>query len=247
LLRAQRASERLRAVFGSGFVVLPRFLAGDGAPLKASLLASDALLGGDPLTVLPWFARMQRVREGLARLGASLHLAEATGAGDRVDFAVAQLPHAPGDRWVGLAQTSPEAFGTGKLSLVVHTAGTVDVTAAMAGLLIDEWVEIVPSRSETTGIAFQHDAPNACAPQAILLAVPPVMGTSWTAWDLHRLLLETLDAAKLRAVDAEALDTAALNPVAGSPAVGELSHYLPAIYFAQNVDGDAIAPDFSAL
>ena len=75
----------------------------------------------------------------------------------------------------------------------------------------------------------------------------PVVGAAWTGWSLHRLLLETLDAAKLRAVDAEAFDNAALNPVAGAQAVGEVSHFLPALIFAVNVDGDAISPDLGAL
>jgi hypothetical protein len=245
--RAQRAAERLRAVFGSGFVALPRFTTERGAELKASLGASKSLLGGDALAVLPWLARMQRVREGVARLSTSLHLAEATGAGESVDFKVAQVPHAAGERWIGLPQTAAQPIGAGKLSLVVHAPGTVDVSKAMAGLLVDEWVEIVPSRRETTGIVFQHDAPEARAPQAVLLAVPPTPGAPWTGWNLHRLLLETLAAAKMRAVDAEGLDTAALNPVAGAQAVGEVSHFLPALMFAQNVDGDAIAPDFGPL
>jgi hypothetical protein len=245
--RAQRAAERLRAVFDSGFVALPRFTSERGAELKASLGASKSLLGGDAFAVLPWLARMQRVRDGVARLGTSLHLAEATGAGESVEFRVAQLPHAAGERWIGLPQTAAQPIGAGKLSLVVHAVGSVDVTKAMAGVLVDEWVEVVPSRRETTGIVFQHDAPEARAPQAVLLAVPPVPGAPWTGWNLHRLLLETLAAAKMRAVDAEALETAALNPVAGAQAVGEVSHFLPALLFAQNVDGDAIAPDFGPL
>ena len=245
--RASIAAQQLAAVFGAGFVALPRFTAASGAGLKASLDATEALQGGDALAVLPWFARMQRVREGVARLGASLHAAEATGAGERMNLAVAQLPHAEGDRWIGLSETAAQPIKAGCLSLVVQAPVAVDATQAMAGLMIDEWLEVVPSRSETTGIAFQHDAPDSRAPQAILLAVPPVPGTAWTAWNLHRLLLETLDAAKLRAVDAEALDNAALNPVSGAEAVGEVSHFLPALYFAVNVDGDAISPDFGPL
>ena len=234
-------------MFGNGFVAIPRFTAGNGAELKASLAASAALQGGDALAVLPWFARAQRVREGVARLSASLQAAEATGAGERLNLAVAQLPQSIGARWIGLPETATQPLAAGALSLVVQTMAAVDPTAPMAGLLIDEWVEVVPSRSETTGIAFQHNAPDARAPQAILLAVPPVIGAPWTAWNLHRLLLETLDAAKLRAVDAEALDNAALNPVTGAQAVGEAAHFLPAMYFAVNVDGDAVSPDFGPL
>jgi hypothetical protein len=64
---------------------------------------------------------------------------------------------------------------------------------------------------------------------------------------VHRLLLDTLAQAQVRALDAEALDTAVVNPVAGARAVGELAHFLPALHFAVNVDGDAIAPDFKSL
>ena len=245
--RAQGAAERLRAVFGAGFVALPRFTAANGAELQAALAASAATQAGDALAVLPWFARAQRVRDGVARLSASLQAAEASGAGERLCLAVAQLPFAAGARWIGLPETAAQPLAAGRLGLVVQLPAAVNATQPMAGLMIDEWVEVVPARSETTGIAFQHDAPGARAPQAILLAVPPVMGAPWTAWSLHRLLLETLDAVKLRAVDAEALDNAALNPVAGAQAVGELAHFLPALHFALNVDGDAIAPDFGAL
>jgi hypothetical protein len=146
-----------------------------------------------------------------------------------------------------LPETPAQPIAAGRVSLVLQASAALDATQPMAGLMIDEWVEVVPGRSETTGIAFQHDAPDSRAPQAVLLAVPPVPGAAWTAWDLHRLLLETLDAAKLRAVDAEALDNAALSPVAGAQAVGEVAHFLPALFFAVNVDGDAISPDFGPL
>jgi hypothetical protein len=103
----------------------------------------------------------------------------------------------------------------------------------LAGLLVDEWVEVVPSRSETTALAFQYNPPDSCAPQALLLAVPAVVGRAWTLWDLHRLLLDTIELARLRAVDAEAL--------------GELGHYLPALTFAYNVNNDAVSTDFGPL
>jgi hypothetical protein len=245
--RANTATQRLAAVFGAGFVALPRFTSPAGAEMQRSLAATAALQGQDPLAVVPWFARMQRVREGVARLSASLHAAEATAAGERVNLVVAQLPHDDQARWIGLPETPTRPIAAGRLSLVVQNAGVADAAQPMAGLMVDEWVEIVPSRSETSGIAFQHDAPDSRPPQVVLLAVPPVLGRAWTAWDLHRLLLETLDAAKLRAIDAEALDNAALNPVAGAQGVGEVAHFLPALHFAVNVDGDAVSPDFGPL
>jgi hypothetical protein len=100
-----------------------------------------------------------------------------------------------------------------------------------AGLLVDAWTERIPATHETTGIALHHDDPGAEAPQAILLAVPPA-----GVWDLPTLLDivgETLDLAKVRAVDRLLLE--------------ELTQILPGIYLAANVDGDTVSTDFTGL
>jgi hypothetical protein len=107
------------------------------------------------------------------------------------------------------------------------------VDQPLCGLLIDEWVEVVPSSKETTAIAFQFNPPDACAPQSVLLAVPPVPEEPWTVATLHRVLVETLDLAKLRAVDPEAL--------------GEIGHYMPAMFFAFNTNDEVVSTDFAQL
>ena len=248
--RAQALSapqEVLKALFGEAFVALPRFTLANPGELAQSLAATAALQGGDALAVHPWFQQAQRVRDPLARLSASLHAAEAIGTGARVHLAVAQLPHVPGERWVGLPADSVRQVSAGRLSLVVHADPALDLAQPLTGVLIDEWVEAVPAASETTAIAFQHDAPDARAPQAMLLAVPELPDEAWTGVGLHRLLLETLAQAQARAIDAEGLDTAVLNPVSGAQTVAELAHFLPALHFAVNVDGDAVSPDFRPL
>ncbi len=248
--RAQSAAtplDLLRAVFGDGFLALPRFALADATELTRSLGASAALQGGDALAVYPWFQQVQRVREPVSRLSASLQAAEVTGTGTTLHLTVAQLPHVEGERWIGLPTDSAGTLPPGKLSLVVHADPTLNLTQPLAGMLVDEWVEVIPSARETTAIAFQHDAPDQRAPQVMLLAVPPSPGEPWTGAGLHRLLLDTLAQAQLRAIDAEALDTAVLNPIAGAAAVGELAHFLPALHFGVNVDGDAISPDFKSL
>ncbi len=244
---ATSSLDRMRAVFGDAFLALPRFTLGDSTGFGQSLAATRALQGGSVLAVYPWFQQAQRVREPLSRLGASLHAAEVVSAGAGMELAVAQLPHAPDDRWVGLPADPGREMPAGRLSFVVHADASLDVSKPLAGILVDEWVEVVPSTTETTAIAFQHDAPDARAPQAMLLAVPEVPGDPWTGAALHRLLLDTLALAQGRAVDAEALDIAALNPMPGAQAIAEVSHFLPALHFAVNVDGDTISPDFRAL
>jgi hypothetical protein len=146
---------------------------------------------------------------------------------------VGQLPFQTSDRWAGLPLKDGKQIAGGRLSLVVQSSAAIDVRQPLAGLLIDEWVEVVPNAKETTGMVFQYNPPDAYAPQSILLAVPPVLEQSWTVGGLQQVLLETLDLAKLRAVDAEALD--------------EAGHYLPALFFAFNANNETVSTDFSKL
>jgi hypothetical protein len=224
---------RLRVVFGEAFVILPRFSATNTIELKQALMNSTKLQGGDPLEVVTWFQRMARIREGVARLNHALMYSEVLGNSEKLNLTVAQLPLQENDRWVGLPIPEGEKLPGGKLSLVVQSAASVNVQQPLAGLLIDEWVEVVPNTTETTSIAFQYDQPNATPPQAILIAVPPVPDEPWTIWSLQQVLLETLDLARIRAVDLDALD--------------KVGHYLPALYFALNVAGDTVSTDFTRI
>ena len=235
----ERQVERMRTAFGKAFVVLPRFAAGNTDELAKAFGESNKVQDNDPLAVVTWFQRSSRVRDGIARLAASLRYAEALNTGENLKLTVGQLPHKPDepgqppDRWVGLALKAGQQIAGGRLSLVMQASRAVDPQQPLAGLLIDEWVEIIPNAKETTGVAFQFNPPDSFAPQSILLAVPPVPDKPWTVGDLQRVLLETLDLARLRAVDAEALD--------------QTGHYLPALYLAFNASNDTVSTDFAPL
>ena len=233
--RREQVVERMRAVFGQSFVVLPRFSfdAAGAAEFTNALAASTAAQGGDPLAVNTWFARCARVRDAVARMGSCLQRAEVLGAAARLNLSVAQLPFVAGERWVGLAPLSGTVMPPSKLSLVVHAVAPINTTQVMTGLLLDEWVEIVPNTRETTALAFQFDVPNSCAPQSVLIAVPPVPGQDWTAETLRRVLMEALDLAKLRAVDTGSL--------------GAVAQHLPGLYLAFNTEDHAVSTDFAPL
>ena len=226
--RRDQLLTRLRTIFGAGFLALPRFTAVNAADIRASL-SDDRLHGSDPLAAYTWLQRMERVREPLARLTRPLREADVLG-GSGLDLSLAQVPHVPDQRWVGLELDGDLVDGAASLVLQDVPA---DLGAPLAGILVDEWTELVPSREETTGIAFQYDPPDASAPQVILLAVPPVVGEPWTVGGLNRVLLETLDLLRLRGVDPARL--------------GDASHYLPATYFAFNVNGDAVSTDLNLI
>jgi len=223
---------RLRAIFGSTFVILPRFSAANATELQQALANSETIQDGDPLQAVTWFQRAARVREGIARLNASLAYAEALGTGEQINLQVAQLPFAENDRWVALPLQPDRPLSASRFSLVVQAANSLDVTGPLAGAFVDEWVELVPNASETTGVVFQYDQPGTAPPQCILLAVPPDLDQPWNLWSLQQVLLETLDQALIRAVDPDSLD--------------EVGHYLPGLYFAFNREGETVSTDLTA-
>ena len=110
----------------------------------------------------------------------------------------------------------------GRLSLLLLTLGTgLDTNQAWRGLIIDDWVELIPERTETTGLALHYGGPNAEAGNAVLVAVPSSDARVWSFSELLATLEETFDLIKLRAIDPDILG---------------LGQLLPAIYLAANAD-----------
>jgi hypothetical protein len=239
--RCDQLLERARAVYGAEFVSLPNFTCDQAgaAELNSALAASTQQQAGDPLAVHGWFVRSSRVRDAVARLGACMRGAEVLASGTRLSLSVAQLPFNIHEQWVALPPLAGTELPQSKLSLVVqplpllNVTLPLDATLPMCGLFIDEWVEVVPNKDETTALTFQFDPPNSFAPQNILVAVPPVPGQAWTTETLRRVLVETLDLAKLRAIDTSLLGAAA--------------QYLPALYVPFNAADDAVSTDFASL
>lgn len=225
---ANKLIQRIQALLGPGTVVLPRFLPPDAADLVASR-NDPALAGDDPLFAETWLTRVERVREPLMRLGIALREAEAMG-GASLALDLAQVPHRPGAAWNG--RPAP-AYVDGAASLVLLGGNLIDPARRLAGLLIDEFTEIVPSPTESTGVAFRYEPPPAMAAQAMLLAVPSVIGEPWTVGSLNQVLLETLELARVRALDPEDLDL--------------VRQFLPATMLAFNTEGDVPSINPNAL
>ena len=227
------ALDRLHIVFGKTFLVLPRFTPANAGELEKALANSDNVQGGDALVSLTWLRQVARVRETVSRFQTALNYSEALKTGEKLKLKIAQLPQVDNERWVALPLEPGKSLPGGKLSIAVQSSVALDMHQPLAGLLIDEWVEVVPGGKEITGIALQYDQPGAAPPQSILVAVPPEPDVPWTIWSLQQVLLETLDLARIRAVDPAAFD--------------EVGHYLPALYFAFNTLGDTVSTDFGTI
>ena len=121
------------------------------------------------------------------------------------------------------------------LLYTAHYNQDFDKTKPQCGLLLDEWTEVIPADTETTGVAFHFDKPNAEPPQAILLALPAQFTGAWKWGDLVDALQETLDLARSRAVEPQQIDQTAL------------SVFLPATIMATTWRPVTIAADLSLV
>jgi hypothetical protein len=221
--------DRLAAGYGPGMLFLPRFIPHRGE-LDAAI-AAGAAIGAEPRMVARWFQQAARVQPALSRWRTAELLSEVRGA-PPARFTVAQLPHEAGARWVGLEFGEAYRPPPGRVSLVLHRATTPAADEPWCGFWLDEWAELIPNARETTGVAFHYDAPNAEAPQAILVAVAPPGHEHWSTSLVLDTLRETLELAKIRGVDAERLEL--------------LGQLLPATFFATNSDDEALRFDFVA-
>jgi hypothetical protein len=223
--------EKMRAVFGRDFVFLRRFRLVNGSELGLAINHSPALVENQE-RVTKWIQQVSRVRTNLTGWRQLTLLAGVLGR-PLLSWTVAQLPHSPNARWVGLPFSSETSRPpSGRLSLALHRAVAAPANEPWVGLLLDEWNEIIPRRVEDTAIAFHYDDPGAEAAQAVLIAVPPTQAQNWDLETLLDTVNETLDFAKVRGVDSELLP---------------LGQLLPAVYLAANPRGDTVSTDLRAI
>lgn len=214
---------RAKVLFGEDFIVFGTF-----APEDSNTLAAFGDEGFLENADIPWkwLQQSARVRprvESVSRMLAALRALGATWT-----FQIAQLPRGVG-RWAGW-------FGEGPLpasevvSLAVLSPSSLD-SPHWAAVVVDEWLERIPSTEQTTGLAFHYNDPGAEAAQTILVAVPPALDQRWSLDLLERMLWETFENARLRAVTPDLL--------------GALGQYLPALFLAENPRNETVSTGLS--
>jgi hypothetical protein len=222
-------------IFGADFVVLPQFTPPSATTVQAAFAQSAQLIASDAQAPARWLRQLTYVRPGIGRLDLALSAAQALVGGTLYppSLVLGQLPPATPDRWLALPIDPAHPPAKGRVALACIASG--DPTKAMpyAGLLLDEWVERIPTTQENASLAFHYDEPDARAPQALLLAVCPDNRSTWDDGILVAILQETLELAQIRAVD-----------LASIQQVGQI---LPALYLALNLHGATISVPLGAL
>jgi hypothetical protein len=187
-----------------------------------------SVLGPRQGVLARWLQDSARVREAAASLNEALLRGDLAGRASVGSWA-AQTPAAPyvatvdassARVWVGLPL--PAALGDAPVTSAVIVGD--DVTGAVNGIELDAWTEIVPNAVGTGAVTANLTAPDARAPNVILLAVPPDITKPWTNEALLSVVDEALELADCRMVD---LDAARRVPA-----------LLPAVYLAEFDEND---------
>ena len=151
--------------------------------------------------------------------------------GDQIELKPLQLPHRAGGHWMALEfppmdeDVQPEGD---YLSLVqIMPFGSFNPLSMQKGIVIDEWVEVIPNKVETAGIAAHFNQPSTEPPQTAILAISPEINGTWKWDDLLEIVRETIDRAKTRAVEPD--------HIADTP----YGHVLPAILTSVATDKSA--------
>jgi len=229
-----------------------------GADLPLSPIVSGPMpsmtVGVDAAELDAWLRRYAQIRDVARTFYDTLLIAGLRGR--RVErLSASQDPVQSGDAWIGSGFAAAER-PSATAHLVWHQP--LNVTGDVCGLVVDEWVEFVPGadhlrrlsadgepltsppESELTGVAFHYDRPDAKAPQAILVAVPPDVERGWTPSTLVQVLRETLELGKLRGLDRSDLgELIDLIPAVRIEPTSEAGHLLSHVEAAARV----AAPD----
>jgi hypothetical protein len=80
-------------------------------------------------------------------------------------------------------------------------------------VVVDRWLDVMPAQAtaesgipvESASLAFRFDRPDARAPHAVLLAVPPDLNRPWCMEDVQAAVEETLWWTQARPLDADDL------------------------------------------
>jgi hypothetical protein len=241
--KIRAATDCMNAIFGRGLVFLVGFKPAEATPGELSQAMAtgpkfiDTTLTHRTNAIWKWLQGAARVRPPLERWRKMWLYAGALG-GKQAELDVVQLPYKDGEQWVALLFDSEEKRPpSGRISLALYRPDKPNpaANATWTGLLLDEWTELIPNKTELTGITFHYDDPGAEAAQAVLLAVPPRTEGHWDLETLIAILHETVDLAKIRAIDGELL--------------GALGQVLPAIALAANTatPSDTVSTDFRPL
>jgi hypothetical protein len=213
--RAELLAQRLQLATGFDIMILALFTPGNSEELARTFTnrirrrqAAEHGAG--------WILQMGRVRRAMGALGSIVQLGESIAGRPLFDFSVAQFPAVAGEGWAALHKPQGDGPRTGLISITA----VPPLDQPIAGLVVDAWVDEIPTRTQATGIAFHFDAPGSKPPQAVLLGVTHA-DENFDRSLVLSLIRQALQLMKVRAVGPETLAT--------------MGQFLPAVFLPEEI------------
>ena len=215
-------TELVQSLFGEDFRFLPSFYYHNGPDLLLShddenQLLSYAKSQGKFFPVEEWIQGASHVRSKILNLELIRSLVE-VGQDNTLIFSPIQVPYRRKDSWLAMEfpetdEVTGESFHITQdtVSILIHGDSAFSIEKPQSGLVIDDWVEIIPSREELTGLTFNYNQPNSVPPQSLFLVIPPEERGYWKWDDLRGAMADTFKRAKERAVEPSMIDKSRLN------------------------------------
>jgi hypothetical protein len=210
----------------------PAVIEGSLASLPPDIVTTvgnqPSVLGPRHGVISRWLQDSARVRTAAGSLNEALLRDDLAGRAP-IGLWAAQTPAAPyvasvdtasAHSWIGLP--FPAALGDAPVTSAVIVGD--NVSGAVTGIELDAWTEVIPNAAGTAAVTANLTAPDARAPNVILLAVPPDTIKPWTTEALLSVVDEALELADCRMVDLDATRRA--------PAM------LPAVYLTEFDEND---------
>lgn len=249
-LKVKLYIEAGKIIFGEQFNVIPKFYYNNEADIISSHNDRDQLLKYASSSLKmefvsdEWLNSTAHVRQKLHKWEIARTLIEALSTTNNDSLPI-QLPYRAKDSWLAVEfpeidESSPDnkpfQITQDTISIVAHGNSAFAGGVKQSGFLLDAWTEVIPSKDEITGIAFNYNQPNAVPPQVLLLAVTPEITGGWIWDNLVGTLNDTLHRAKTRAIEPMILDKLA-RP--------EVSSLLPAVISEFNQYDLNVSLDYS--
>ncbi|MCU0433587.1 MAG: hypothetical protein MUC87_09060 [Bacteroidia bacterium] len=215
-IQAQAAiyTEMAQLFLGGEYRILTRFTllnfeeAVKADSSRTQLLAYSTGTKQIPFPAEEWLHGLAQVRPALHTLQLIYTLHENL-LGGAINLSPVQLPWRDNDSWLGCEFPPGTAIVHDTLSVMQIEPGHFNPAGILCGLVIDEWTESMPRREETTGIAFHFNQPDSAPPQALLYTLSPQLTGQWKWNGLVSSVLDTMERAKLRAIEPDQLETRA--------------------------------------
>ena len=231
-------TEMIKSMLGDDYVILPKFNFNDVAGVTQSYSTRNDLLDysvntlGIKLVTNEWLQGVSLVRPKMHTFEL-IRMLNDTFNDNNLQLEPIQIPYRDKTSWLAVEFEAGTTIDHDTISFVSYNPQGFTPSQAQCGLLIDEWIEVIPNKEEVTGITFNYNQPNSVPPQAILLAASPEETGNWKWDNLLAVVLDTFDRAKMRAVEPDMLDQL------------DISVFLPALISEFSTSKSGITLDYS--